>query len=596
MKILRFTISQKITLTLCVILAVVFTGVFTFLDANLRSFVSARIRTALLKETLLIKLFLEKDFSGYPRLKEMGKIADTVGYTVDSRVTLIGLDGTVLGDSDIDGEEVDALENHLHRPEIQQALRDGTGESVRFSTTVQSDMLYVAAVFGKEEPAGLVRLALPLSDIDTVSARIKNTFLSAIVIGFFLAVLGSFIASSLMTRSIKEMASAARTTAKGGPPRKVVVRTNDEVGELARAFNHMTSQLSIRIKEVTSGKNRLETVLLSMFDGVMVVDERGEISLVNKALKSLLKVNSDTSGKKPFEVLRNNELQEMVDKVLKDPGHSCTGEITVLMPEEKKILVHGSPIAGQGNVEGAVLVFHDITDLRRLEKIRRDFVANVSHELRTPVSNIKGFTETLLGGAINDKDNAEEFIRIIQCNSDRLVKLVDDLLDLSKIESGKISPDLRPCSVKAMAEEAVADISAAASEKGISVINEIQEGIRDVMADRSMLAQVFFNLLDNSVKYTPAGGSVAVSAAEGKDLITVTVADSGQGISREDIPRIFERFYRVDKGRSREMGGTGLGLSIVKHIVTDHGGKVFVESTPGKGSAFSFTLPKAPVS
>ena len=538
-------------------------------------------------------MFLEEDFPGYPRLKEIDKVLDQVGYTVDSRVTVISLDGTVLGDTGLTDFGPEELENHLYRPEVQEALASGTGVSIRFSTTIRKNMLYVAVPFGKEKPAGVIRLALPLSDIDVVSGKVKNTLFASLAAAFLLISLGSLIASAIITRSIKDMASAARHVAGGGSVKKVPVRGNDEISDLAGAFNYMSEEMNSRIEEVISGRNRLETVLLSMFDGVMVVGSRGEISLINRALRDILKVSGDPVGKKPFEILRNPDLQDITDKALTLSGKVETKEISILMPEERTLLVHASPIKREGRSEGAVLVFHDITELRRLEKIRRDFVANVSHELRTPASNIKGFTETLLGGALDDRDHAEEFLRIIQDNSDRLVKLVEDLLELSRIESGRIAPDQKSCSVRRIAEGVVRGIGKKAFEKNITLSNHIDENIPDVMADESMLAQVFLNLIDNAIRYTPSGGAVKLSARQSGDMITVSVQDNGRGIDQKHIPRIFERFYCVDKARSRDTGGTGLGLSIVKHIVRDHGGRVFVESVPEQGSTFSFTIPKA---
>lgn len=589
----RVNISYKITLIFCIILVIVFTGVFSYLQNNLGDFVYQRIRSALLKETLLIKMFLEEDFPGYPRLKKIDKVLDRVGYTVDSRVTIISLDGTVLGDTGLAGSGLEDLENHLYRPEVQEALASGAGESIRFSTTIRKNMLYVAVPFGKESTAGVIRLALPLSDIDVVSGKVRNTLFASLAAAFLLIALGSLIASKIITRSIKDMASAARHVAGGGNVKKVPVRGNDEISDLAGAFNYMSQEMNSRIEEVISGRKRLETVLLSMFDGVMVVGARGEISLINRALRDILRVSEDPAGKKPFEVLRNPELQALTDRVLAPSGKVEAKEISVLMPEKRTLLVHASPIKREGRPEGAVLVFHDITELRRLEKIRRDFVANVSHELRTPASNIKGFTETLLGGALDDRGHAEEFLRIIQDNSDRLVKLVEDLLDLSRIESGRIAPDQKPCSLRRISEGVLNNIDKKAFEKNITLSNNIDKNMPDVMADESMLAQVFLNLIDNAIRYTASGGTVELAARQSGDMITVSIKDNGRGIEEKHIPRIFERFYCADKARSRDTGGTGLGLSIVKHIVRDHGGEVFVQSVPEKGSTFSFTIPKA---
>jgi two-component system, OmpR family, phosphate regulon sensor histidine kinase PhoR len=589
----RLNISYKITLIFCAILAFVFLGVFAYLDTILKDFVYHRVRAALLKETLLVKMFLEKDFPGYPRLKEIDSVVDRAGHTLGSRVTLIGLDGTVIGDSGVGAAGLHELDNHLYRPEVQEALRSGKGESVRFSTTVRKNMLYLAITFGKEKAEGIVRLSLPLSDVDEISGRLKTVLLISLGGAFVLIAIGSLLASMLITRSIKEMSTVARNVARGDFSKKALIVSNDEMGDLADAFNYMTGQISLKIEEVVSNKKRLEAVLLSMFEGVMVVDAKGGILLINKSLKDFLKVEQDPAGKKPIEVLRNVELQEITDKVLALKTGLESREISVLMPEERTLLVHGTPIRRDDKTEGAVLVFSDISDLRRLEKIRKDFVANVSHELRTPASNIKGFTETLLDGALEDKEHAEEFVRIIQANSDRLINLVEDLLDLSRLESGKMPLVLDPCPLRHVSERVIGELSVRAAEKGIDIRNDIPAQMAMAMADASRIAQVFFNLLDNAIKYTERKGTVILSAREEKDMIKVEIKDNGPGIPEKDLLRIFERFYCVDKGRSRSMGGTGLGLSIVKHIVHDHGGDISARSAVGEGSTFIFTLRKA---
>ena len=590
---MRINIQYKITAVFCVILALVFTGVFLYLDSVLKENTYSRIRNALLKETLLVRMFLEKDFPGYPRLKETDKIVDRAGDAIDSRVTIIGLDGTVLGDSDLDGEDLARVENHLYRPEVQEALRGEVGESVRFSTTVKRNMLYVATTFGRAGPEGVVRLSISLADVDAVSNQLKKILFVSLSVAFFLTMLASFVASFFISRPLKEMAGAAGRIAQGDFSRRITVRTNDEVGDLARAFTNMAEQVKSRMDEIIRGRSRFEAVLLSMFDGVMVVDARGRILLMNPTLMQELAVREDPAGKKPIEVLRNVEIQEIADNVLEMKEAVETREISMLLPDEKILLVHATPMIREGSVEGAVFVFHDMTDLRRLENIRRDFVANVSHELRTPAASIKGYAETLLDGAMKDERHAEEFIRIIQADSDRLAQLVEDLLDLSKIESGKLTLKLAPCSVGDTAAKVMRQLGKQAEAKRINMKEDVQQGLPDIMADETLISQVLFNLIDNAIKYTPDGGRVEVRARDAGDFVRVDVEDTGVGIMEKDLPRIFERFYRVDKARSRQMGGTGLGLSIVKHIVQEHGGEVSVQSVPAKGSIFSFTIPKA---
>jgi two-component system phosphate regulon sensor histidine kinase PhoR len=305
-----------------------------------------------------------------------------------------------------------------------------------------------------------------------------------------------------------------------------------------------------------------------------------------------LYVKEEPIGKKPLEIVRNIEVQEMVDKALKLEQGVDSREISVLLPKEKILLVHATPVIRSGVTEGAVLVFHDLTHLKHLERIRQDFVANVSHELRTPVSSIKGYAETLLEGALEDKENARDFLKIIYADSDRLARLIDDLLNLSKIESGKLKLNIKPCSVLSITGKVVSGLLGQAKNKAIAIVIDISKDTSNILADEARIAQVLLNLLDNAIKYNREGGKITVTAEETDSFVQVNISDTGIGIPERDISRLFERFYRVDKARSRELGGTGLGLSIVKHIVSAHHGEVFVQSTLGQGSTFSFTLPK----
>jgi signal transduction histidine kinase len=330
-----------------------------------------------------------------------------------------------------------------------------------------------------------------------------------------------------------------------------------------------------------------------MSEGVMVVDEEGKIVLMNPSLKKIFFVDLEPEHKTPIEVIRNHKVQEMVDKIIKEKQKFLSQEIIVDYPTNKILKVNAVAIIRNELIEGAVLVFHDITELHNLEKIRQDFVANVSHELRTPITNIKGYAETILEGALEDKENIKEFINIIYQESNRMANLIDDLLDLSKIESGKIKMNFSALEIKPIIERCLAVLEKPIKEKNLSVSFNIPKSLSKVMADEIRLTQVLLNLLDNAVKYTNEGGKITIDVFEKDDFVQVDITDTGIGIPEEDLPRIFERFYRVDKARSRQLGGTGLGLSIVKHIVLAHGGKVWVKSKLGIGSTFSFTIPRA---
>ncbi len=342
----------------------------------------------------------------------------------------------------------------------------------------------------------------------------------------------------------------------------------------------------------SSDEAKLEAILSSMVEGVLVVDKRGRILLMNPSLRKDFLIDVDPKGREPLEVIRNVFVSELADAVLKSTEpRVITRQITLLVPQEKNFLVNAAPVLNGPEADGAILVFHDITELRRLERVRQDFVANVSHELRTPLSSIKGYAETLLEGALEDKKNAKEFISIIHKDSERLNKLIDDILDLSKIESGKMNMVFIPADISDVIHRTVSVLKKQASMKNITFELNVDQALPKVKGDETRLIQVLMNLADNAIKYTPESGRISISAGLEEGFVRVTVTDTGIGIPENDLPRIFERFYRVDKARSDQQGGTGLGLSIVKHIVSAHGGRIRVASELLKGSTFSFTIP-----
>jgi two-component system phosphate regulon sensor histidine kinase PhoR len=373
----------------------------------------------------------------------------------------------------------------------------------------------------------------------------------------------------------------------------------DELGSLSKVISEMGIQFRNQIEEISKEKDYLQTILKGMVEGVLVVDGRGRILTVNDALRHLLSLSSDVSDKMPLEIIRNAELEGAIRKAIHD-GENIALELDLDKSGEKTIEVNVVSILPSNKrmdedsegIRGAIAVFHDITRLKQLEKIRQDFVANVSHELRTPLTTIKGYAETLLEGALKE-DRAFQFVQVIKRHTDRLTKIVEDLLMLSKIETKEFNLKMDVISVRDFIDDIIDFVKNPAEKKKISLSrNEIPSSLA-VQADRDYLEQILINLLDNAIKYTPEGGRVTVSAIErdSKD-IQFSVEDNGIGIPKEDLSRIFERFYRVDKGRSKELGGTGLGLSIVKHLVQAHGGRVWVESQIGKGSTFYLTLPK----
>ncbi|HRZ87384.1 MAG TPA: ATP-binding protein, partial [bacterium] len=522
-------------------------------------------------------------------------LADTIGKDLQVRTTIIATDGAVVGDSELDTAQLAKAENHLERPEVQSALKTGFGRSERYSRTLKKQMLYMALPLAAESGSSrwIVRVAVPVADIASVEVNVQKIIVAAVMIALAASILLSVLISFFISKPLSEMAAVARQMARGDFSRRAYARTSDEIGDLAAALSYMADEIKATVGKVTGEQAKLEAVLSSMADGVMVTDEKGRIVLINPSLRRMLLVDEAPEGKTPIEVIRNAAVQEIVSRTLGGSGGTAAGEIQIVQPHERSLKVNGVSVTRAGKVRGTVLVFHDITELKRLERVRRDFVANVSHELRTPIANIRGYAETLMSGALEDKEHAKDFLSVIYQESGRLARLIEDILDLSKIESGAMTLACSAIPVDAPLRRACVIVENQARQKSIVLRTEIPEGLPQVKADEMRLSQVFVNLLDNAIKFTPEGGTVTVSAVHDGAFIRIDVIDTGIGIPEKDLPRVFERFYRVDKAHARDLGGTGLGLSIVKHIVTIHGGDIRVSSMPGRGSTFSFTIPLA---
>lgn len=427
---------------------------------------------------------------------------------------------------------------------------------------------------------------------------LKKPFLLSSLLSFLIVLPLAYPILKFMTQPIQAVTDLANRIASGRLDQGVPAESDDELGRLSKAINEMSLQLQNKIEEISREKDYLQTLLKGIMEGVLVVDARGRILMVNNALRQLLSLPSHVEDRTPLEIIRNAELERTLRQVLQD-GENTTLELTLPSPEGKtfEVNVVGIPPSPVGITKedegrrGVIAVFHDITRLKELEKIRRDFVANVSHELRTPLTTIKGYAETLLEGALKE-EVASQFVQVIKRHSDRLEKIVEDLLILSTIESKEFQLKMESLSVSDLIGDVLDFIKEPLNRKKISVsVGELSPTLM-VFGDRQYLEQVLTNILDNAIKYGHEGGRIAISATERDQReIEISVKDDGIGIPKEDLLRVFERFYRVDKGRSSELGGTGLGLSIVKHIVQAHGGRVWAESQLEEGSTFYFTLP-----
>lgn len=590
---MKIRIQWKLTLIFCSLISIILVIIYSYTNTHLKEYLEQRIQSNLKKELILSRNIFENELAHGKPPTDLDPLSHMIGESLNLRVTIIGPNGNIESDSEMNKDELSNSGSHLDRPEVQAAIKTGFGQSKRFSTTKKIDMLYVATPLKNRSYAGFLRLSMPLSDMESVIAKMNKIIIAAFTFAFILILIFGYLISIMISKPILEMSTIARSMAKGDFSKKVYASSGDEISDLASALNYMSDEIRNKVAKISLEEAKSDAVISSMFEGVLLTNEKGAIITMNPALRKLFMISIPPEGRKPIEVMRSNRIQDIVDKIISDGHRITTEEILTNFSPERVVRISGSPVVKNGTRRGAILVFHDITELRRLEKIRRDFVANVSHELRTPLSNIKGYAETLLHGALEDKNNAKDFTNIIYKESDRLAKLIDDLLDLSKIESEKIEIMPVPSDIGIILANASAILKKSANDKHINIEIEPSKDTPKVLADESRLTQVVLNLLDNAIKFTQESGRIKIAIIKNNGFVQTDITDTGPGISEKDLPRIFERFYRVDKARSRDLGGTGLGLSIVKHIVQLHGGEVWVSSTPGKGSTFSFTIPVA---
>jgi two-component system, OmpR family, phosphate regulon sensor histidine kinase PhoR len=516
-------------------------------------------------------------------------LCKTLGHDSDTRFTVILPDGQVVGDTD---EVPEKMENHRDRPEIVQALSGEVGQSARYSFTLKHEMMYVAIPLRREgRIVGVLRASLPLADIrQALRAEYLHIAAAALCI-VVLAGLGSYLVARRISRPLTEMKAGAELYASGQLAHRLPRGGSSEIAALAEAMNEMAAQLDERLQTLQREQSLQSAILTSMDEGVIAVGRDERIIMMNHAAARSLGVDGvHAHGRLVAEVIRNSDLQRFISQTAPLPAPA---EIVLRGEGEKVLQVHATPLTDVGGkAMGLLVVVNDITRLRHLENVRREFVANVAHELRTPITSIKGFVETLQDGAYRSPVEAKRFLDILARQSDRLNAIVEDLLLLSMMEqdSGKVALTFQPVSLKALLREAVEVCESKARAKSIRLEVACSEDLT-LRASAALLEQALVNLVDNAIKYSDASTTVRVDAGRQNQELRLSVRDEGPGIPPEHHARLFERFYTVDKARSRKLGGTGLGLAIVKHIAQLHGGRVGVESAPGKGSTFTINLP-----
>jgi len=516
-----------------------------------------------------------------------------LGRETNTRITVVLASGKVLCDS---RELPSRMDNHGDRPEIKEALAGRTGSSIRYSYTMKTNFMYLAVPLQVNGGPAVVRASVPVSALDTVLESARGRIALGTVLAVVLASIVSLLVTRWIVRPLREMKEGVERFASGNLRDRLPIPKTEEFAILAEEMNRMAAQLGEKLKAVLNQRNELEVVLSSMVEGVIAFDREDRIITINDAAADLLQIDpGKASGRTIQEVIRNADLQGFIGRTV-SASSPVEEEFVLYADGEKYIQVHGTHLQdADGKVIGALLVMSDLTQIRTLERMRRDFVANASHEIRTPVTAIKGFIETLLDGAMEDPEVANRFLGIIGKHSDRLNAIVEDLLNLSRIEreaeSGEVV--LEPGDIGDVVKEAVEACREAAEARGVTV-GLLCKDKQILPMNRSLLVQAIINLIDNAIKYSEKGQDVLVKCEALETRIAIRVIDHGCGIPAEHLSRLFERFYRVDKARSRDLGGTGLGLAIVKHIAQAHSGEVQVSSEPGRGSTFSIYIPMAP--
>lgn len=570
----------KIFGTYLIIIALSFLVLNLFVRDEIRKYMIGQIEEQLMTSARLLDLNAPQDISR--QIKQITRISG-------ARVTLVDARGKVFADSE---KEVAELENHIDRPEIQEARVRGKGKSIRFSKSISEDMLYVAVPIHEGAVIkGYIRLARPLYDVRNAVAKTYNSFFLALFIVAVCSLIIAVIFSYRLAAPIKAMEKFTEGLRRETPEGAILLKTNDETKKLADNINYLVDELKNQIRLANEENNKLVTAFASMTEGVMILDACDRIEVVNQAMSNILAMQyGDVAGKTLMESFRNVELQRAFLK-FKETGQSLSQEVTLGNLEPVILRVSISGVKGNCDNEKTMVVFHDVTRLKKLERVRIDFVANVTHEIRTPLTAILGYLETIRDGAIENPEEARKFIDIILKHARRLNRLVEDLLTISKIELGEMNFHIEDISLNDIMTNVLPLMEPNAVLKNIALDNLIPEKLTPVRADRDRLTQIIINILDNAVKFTPDNGKIIISAEEEGGFVLVKVIDTGIGIPREEIERLGERFYRVDKTRSRELGGTGLGLSIVKHLMTAHGGRLEIESQLGHGTKVSLYFP-----
>jgi len=544
------------------------------------------VENSLLNEGKIIEDIINQTHSRDFMISKIKEISEDI----NTRITLIDTGGKVVADSSVDHKD---LENHGNRPEIINAKEDGVGVEQRYSSTLKINMYYVAQRVETKYDIEVIRLSVELDKINEINMKMIYSVGIATIFGILVAVgIGVRFLRGLM-KPIKDLTLATNKIANGHYGESVMVYSDDEIGILANDFNKMSFELAETIDELNDANLNKRAILSSMINGVIAVDMEKRVLFANPMAKTYLNIEEEIEGKHVLEVLRDSLLYKQIENMLKTFEPEKV-EVEIDFPEYRIFKLYSNPIKNKSVIfekKGVVIIIEDITEMRHLENMRKEFVANVSHELKTPLTSIKGFAETLKEVEDDNVEIRKRFLNIIDIEAGRLTTLIEDLLSLSDIEKKNSLLAKEEVEVMLIINEVEDLLSAIANKKNISIHYNVDVNCKSLHGNVSWFKQMMINLIDNAIKYTPEGGEVIVTTQQLENEIEIRVKDNGIGIDEEHIPRLFERFYRVDKGRSRKIGGTGLGLAIVKHVVISFGGTISVESKAGLGTEFIVNMP-----
>lgn len=572
--------TKKLLLTYIFIIAIVCLIIGYTSISTSQKYLENQIRNGFIKDINLLSDILQNQFESDKLLEFTKHYSNLMGF----RITLINLDGSIIADSDIDN-----LENHSKRTEFQQALQNNLGFSIRYSETLGTNYLYYAKKINYNSTNLVLRISSPLLDLRNLKTDILNLSMGGIILGLIVSIVVATLFSNIFSTAIKQLTLAVEDVSKGNYDKKIDINSNDEIGKLADAFNLMARELKYTVLQLKDRNIKLESILNSINSGLIAIDADYNIMLLNHLSYKFLGINDGNLINRNFyEVVQNKSVLNLLNKSTVNNEYA----VEEINHNNLKILrISANPIINTDSKGiGTVLLIEDITQIKKLEQIRSEFVSNVTHELKTPLTSIKGFVDTLKNGAIEDFDIAKHFLDIIDIEAERLYKLIQEILTLSEIETRDKDINMAEIQIDILINSVKKILQPLADKKGIKLEFVVESGMINLFCNKDRIIQLLINLIENSIKYTEQG-CVKAEFKNNSNILVITIEDTGIGIPEQSIPRIFERFYRVDKGRSRKAGGTGLGLSIVKHIVILYNGKIEVQSKLGEGSIFKVNLP-----